>query len=103
MESLTKELQKKRAERIARLNAGGETTGSDLSSVSPSLPEDDKRSLNSEGFLHASQTVESPGEGGGGDGQQQQQQQQQLRVKRNKTQLWNEVKVTCKCDVVSWR
>lgn len=105
MEGLTKELQKKRAERIARLNAGGETTGSDLSSVSPSLPEDDKRSLNSEGFLHASQTVESPGEGGGngdgdGDGQQQ---QQQPRVKRNKTQLWNEVKVTCECAVVFWR
>ena len=83
VEELTKELQKKRAERLARLNAG-EGTGSDLSSVSPSLPEDDRKSLSSfqsEGFVHASQ-VESP------DGQPQ--------VKRSKTQLWNELKITCR-------
>ena len=98
MENLTKELQKKREERLARLNSG-EATGSDLSSVSPSLPEDDRRSASSEGFVHASQVGESTGEGDG-------QQQQQPRPKRNKTQLWNEVKITCmlRLDVVvgSW-
>lgn len=86
VEELTKELQKKRAERLARLNAG-ETTGSDMSSVSPSLPEDDRKSLSSfqsEGYIHASQVGE-PTESDG-----------QPRVKRNKTQLWNEVKITCK-------
>ena len=86
MEELTKELQKKRAERLARLNAG-ETTGSDMSSVSPSLPEDDRKSLSSfqsEGYIYASQVGE-PTESDG-----------QPRVKRNKTQLWNEVKITCK-------
>lgn len=99
VEKLTKELQKKREERLARLNSG-EATGSDLSSVSPSLPEDDRRSASSEGFVHASQVGEPTGEG---DGQQQ---QQQPRPKRNKTQLWNEVKITCmlRLDVVagSW-
>lgn len=90
MERLTKELQKKREERLARLNSG-EATGSDLSSVSPSLPEDDRRSASSEGFVHASQVGEPTGEGDG----QQQRQQQQPRPKRNKTQLWNEVKITC--------
>lgn len=109
MEQLTKELQRKRAERLARLNAGGEATGSELSSVSPSLPEDDRRSLSSEGFVHASQAGEALGEGNaGGDGQQQaqppeqqpqgeeqQQQQQQQQPKRNKSQLWNEVKISC--------
>jgi peroxin-3 len=41
VEELTKELQKKRAERLARLNAGeGTATGSDMSSVAPSLLEE---------------------------------------------------------------
>lgn len=77
MEELTKELQQKRAERLARLNTG-EATGSDFSSVSPSLPDD--ASFQSEGFVHTSQAGDSDG---------------QPRPKRNKTQLWNEVKITC--------
>ncbi|KAL4957770.1 Peroxin-3-domain-containing protein [Aspergillus filifer] len=83
VEELTKELQKKRAERLARLNAGeGTATGSDMSSVAPSLPEDDRRSFSSESFLRTSQLGESTPEG---DASQ---------PKRNKTQLWNEVKIT---------
>lgn len=85
VEELTKELQKKRAERLARLNPG-EATGSDMTSVSPSVTEDDRKSLSSfqsEGYVHASQVTES----GDAEGQP--------RVKRNKTQLWNEVKITC--------
>lgn len=84
MEELTKELQKKRAERLARLNP--EASGSDMTSVSPSVTDDDRKSLSSfqsEGFVHASQMAES----GDAEGQP--------RVKRNKTQLWNEVKITC--------
>ncbi|KAJ5198952.1 Peroxin-3 [Penicillium cf. griseofulvum] len=83
VEELTKELQQKRAERLARLNAG-EATGSDLSSISPSLPDDDRRSLSSfqsEGYVHASQVGDSSLNG-------------PPRPKRNKTQLWNEVKIT---------
>lgn len=86
VEELTKELQKKRAERLARLNAG-EGTGSDLSSVGPSITDDDRRSLSSfqsDGFVRTSQLGESTIEGGGSP-----------RPKRNKTQLWNEVKITC--------
>ncbi|KAF5859419.1 peroxin [Aspergillus alliaceus] len=85
VEELTKELQRKRAERLARLNAG-EGTGSELSSISPSLPDDDRRSLSSfqsDGFVRASQLGESPVEG-----------DNKTRPKRNKTQLWNEVKIT---------
>lgn len=85
VEDLTKELQKKRAERLARINAG-EAAGSDMSSVSPSLPEDDRKSFasfQSEGYVHASQTQFNEAEDG------------QSRPKRNKTQLWNEVKITC--------
>ncbi|PYH89534.1 putative MFS transporter [Aspergillus ellipticus CBS 707.79] len=85
VEELTKELQKKRAERLARLNVG-EGTGSDLSSVSPSITDDDRRSLSSfqsDGFVRTSQLGESTFEGGGSP-----------QPKRNKTQLWNEVKIT---------
>lgn len=88
MEELTKELQKKRAERLARISAG-EGPGSDMSSVAPSLPEDDRKSLSSfqsEGFVHASQV------GGSAESEEQ------PPVKRNKTQLWNEVKITCMCS-----
>lgn len=83
MEELTKELQRKRAERLARLNAG-EAASSEMSSVTPSLMDEDRRSLSSEGFVHTSQAGESAE---GGD--------EQARPKRNKTQLWNEVKITC--------
>ncbi|KAH2724656.1 hypothetical protein KXW29_006902 [Aspergillus fumigatus] len=85
VEELTKELQKKRAERLARLQAG-EGTVSDLSSVSPSAADDDRRSLSSfqsDGFVRTSQVGESSFDSEG-----------PARVKRNKTQLWNEVKIT---------
>ncbi|KAJ6107803.1 hypothetical protein N7523_009126 [Penicillium sp. IBT 18751x] len=83
VEELTKELQKKRAERLARLNPG-EGSGSDMTSVAASVNNDDRNSLSSfqsEGYMHASQVESGEAEG-------------QPRVKRNKTQLWNEVKIT---------
>jgi peroxin-3 len=90
VEELTKELQKKRAERLARLNAGeGTATGSDMSSIAPSLPEDDRKSLSSESFLRTSQLGESTLEG-----------DTSTQPKRNKTQLWNEVKITCMSFIV---
>lgn len=92
MEELTKELQRKRAERLARLNAG-EAASSEMSSVTPSLMDEDRRSLSSEGFVHTSQAGESA-EGGGDE---------QARPKRNKTQLWNEVKITCMCSLNGMR
>jgi peroxin-3 len=85
VEELTKELQKKRAERLARLNAA-EGTGSDMTSLAPSLTEEDRRSLSSfqsEGFVRTSQLTEAPGENDA-----------ESRPKKNKTQLWNEVKIT---------
>ena len=75
VEELTKELQRKRAERLARLNAG-EAVSSEISSVTPSLVEEEGRSLSSEGFIHTSQMVESRVEG-----------DEQSRPRRNKAQL----------------
>ncbi|KAL4870495.1 hypothetical protein BDV12DRAFT_184338 [Aspergillus spectabilis] len=85
VEELTKELQRKRAERLARLNAGeGTATGSDMSSIAPSLPDDDRKSLSGDSFLRTSQLGDSTIEGNDTWSQ----------PKRNKTQLWNEVKIT---------
>ncbi|KAL4980228.1 Peroxin-3 [Aspergillus desertorum] len=83
VEELTKELQKKRAERLARLNAReGTMTGSDMSSVAPSLPEDDRKSVSTESLLRTIQLGDSTVD------------EDASQPKRNKTQLWNEVKIT---------
>ncbi|KAL1957658.1 hypothetical protein VTO42DRAFT_5635 [Malbranchea cinnamomea] len=77
VEELTNELQQKRAQRLARLNAG-EVTGSEMSSGPPSVTDDDGRSLSS--FVHTNQTGESTilNEG---------------QKTKSRTQLWNELKI----------
>ncbi|CRG88603.1 Peroxisomal biogenesis factor 3 [Talaromyces islandicus] len=79
VEDLTKELQKKRAERLARLS-GSEALGSEPSSTAPSVTDEDGRSLSSfqaDSYIHASQVAtENQGPA------------------RTKTELWNEVKIS---------
>ncbi|PGH28960.1 peroxin-3 [[Emmonsia] crescens] len=83
VEELTNELQQKKAERLARLNAG-DITGSEISSSgAPSAAEDDGRSLSSfrsEGYVHTSQTAESSS---GVD----------TPKPKSRTQLWNDLKI----------
>ncbi|OJD14896.1 hypothetical protein AJ78_04812 [Emergomyces pasteurianus Ep9510] len=83
VEELTNELQQKKAERLAKLNAG-EITGSEMSSSgAPSATEDDGRSLSSfrsEGYVHTSQTAESSS---GAD----------TPKLKSRTQLWNDLKI----------
>lgn len=84
VEELTQELQKKRAERLARLN-GAEAQSSDPGSATTSVTDDDGRSLASfqtDSYIH---TGPSGGSSIEGDGQ---------RLKKSKAQLWNEVKIT---------
>ena len=87
VEELTQELQKKRAERLARLN-GTETQISEPGSATTSVTDDDGRSLASfqaDSYIYAGPSAGSSTEG---DGQ---------RLKRSKAQLWNEVKITGAC------
>ncbi|KAL1980389.1 hypothetical protein VTN96DRAFT_4205 [Rasamsonia emersonii] len=84
VEELTQELQRKRAERLARLS-GSDAPGSEPSSTAPSVTDDDGRSLSSfqtESYVHASQLGDSTTNGGS------------QRPKRSKAQLWNEVKIS---------
>jgi peroxin-3 len=85
VEELTHELQQKKAERLARSN-NGDIAGSEISSATPSVVDDDGRSLaslQSESFVHTSQMVES-----GVDGLLQ-------GPRRSKAHLWNELKISC--------
>jgi peroxin-3 len=87
VEELTQELQKKRAERLARLN-GAEVQSSDPGSATTSVTDDDGRSLASfqtDSYIH---TGPAGGSNIEGDGQ---------RLKKSKAQLWNEVKITGAC------
>lgn len=110
VEELTQELQRKRAERLAKANsttAAGDTTSS--SSAPPSVAADDDQnraqsssglsaSFQSDAFLHASQSAvgsppsPSPAEGTGNDGETA---PSSSKLKRTKAQLWKEVKITC--------
>lgn len=83
VEELTQELQRKRAERLARI--GGDMAGSEISSTTPSLVDGGGRNvggLQNESFIHTSQLAESSVEG------------ESLRLKKSKAQLWNEVKIS---------
>ncbi|KAI9721549.1 MAG: hypothetical protein M1812_002311 [Candelaria pacifica] len=89
VESITQELQHKRAERLGRSSGASETAPSELSSGTPSVADDDGKSLTSfrsESYVHASQMAE--GQTWSGEGQQQEPQRP-----RSKVQLWNELKI----------
>lgn len=80
VEELTNELQQKRAQRLARLGTG-ETTGSEMSSGgTPSVTDDDGRSLSS--FVHTSQMGDSAV-------------LEEGQKAKSRTQLWNELKINC--------
>lgn len=86
VEDLTQELQRKRAERLARGSGSDVLTSEPSSSRAPSVAEDDGRSLTSfqaDSFIHASQLADSASV-------------DQERPRRTKAQLWNDVKIFCK-------
>ena len=92
VEELTQELQRKRAERISKSSAAGDTTSSELSSAAPSNADEDRRSLSSsfqsDAYMRASQSSDFPPRTEA-DGEAP------SKPKRSKAQLWKEVKITC--------
>lgn len=94
VEQVLEELQAQRQERLARSVGGGpsEVSTADLASAPPSLADGgDDKSLASESFMHTSQMAESSLANGESP-------ISPPRTKRNKVQLWNEVKISCKED-----
>ena len=81
VESITQDLQQKKAERLGK-NEGG-TSDPSITSGPRSTTDDDGRSLTSfqsESYVHASQTGTSTSDG-------------KLAPRRTKAQLWNELKI----------
>lgn len=82
VEELTHELQRKRAERLARSSGSDVLTSEPSSSAPPSVAEEDGKSLGSfqaDSFIHASQLADST--------------TSDERPRRSKAQLWNDVKI----------
>ena len=86
VETITHDLQQKKAERLGK-SAG---TPSELSSGPPSVTDEDGKSLasfQSESYVHASQMAASSA--GSGDSSRP-------KSPKTKVQLWNELKISCK-------
>ncbi|KAI9837515.1 MAG: hypothetical protein M1819_007166 [Sarea resinae] len=84
VEAITRDLQQKKADRLARSTGTSEVTPSELSSGPPSVTDDDGRSLQSfqsESYIHASQVGEGGPEG-------------QTRTKKTRVQLWDDLKIS---------
>ncbi|KAI9785006.1 MAG: peroxin [Geoglossum umbratile] len=92
VESITHELQQKRAEHLLQSAGAADVASSELSSGPPSVADDDGRSLQSfqsESYVHASQNLAEPL--AGGDAGQSVLQQ---RTQKSKVKLWNELKIS---------
>ena len=90
VEQILDELQKHKAERLARSVGPSEVA----SSAPPSVTDDDAKSLTSfqsESYVHASQIAN--GDGGSGEGSEA---AAEKKPKKSKAQLWNDMKISCK-------
>lgn len=93
-ERIAEEIQQKKAQRLGRGPGATDIAPSDFSSGAPSTTADDETkshsSLHSESYVHASQM----GASSSGNAE--------TKPPRNKTQLWGELKISCKdtstCD-----
>ncbi|KAF2750307.1 Peroxin-3 [Sporormia fimetaria CBS 119925] len=91
VEQVLDELQKHKAERLARSVGASELA----SSVAPSVTDDDNKSFQSESFAHASQVTVDSGSGtGSAEGAEATASGTEKRPKKSKAQLWNEMKIS---------
>lgn len=89
VEQILDELQKHKAERLARSVGPSEVA----SSAPPSVTDDDAKSLTSfqsESYVHASQIAN--GDSGSGEGSEA---TAEKKPKKSKAQLWNDMKISC--------
>ena len=90
------ELQKHKAERLARSVGPSEIA----SSAPPSVTDDDGKSLTSfqsEGYVHTSQIAAGDGDSGSvsAEGGAEGAEKEVRKLKKTKAQLWNEMKISC--------
>ena len=88
VENITHDLQQQKAERLGRSAVTADFAPSERSST-PSIAEDDGRSLSSfqtESFVHTSQMAASSSGTGGNESS---------KPKKTKAQLWTDLKISC--------
>lgn len=95
VERTLSELQKQKAERLARSVGPSDIASSNVQSAPPSATDDDTKSLTSfqsEGYVHASQIADSSS--GSGENSGEAGTQTSPQSKKSKVQLWNEMKIS---------
>jgi peroxin-3 len=98
VEQLLEELQQQRSERLSKSVGPSEVSTSDLPSAPPStIDNGDEKSLAGDSFVHTSQMVETRAEAAPAKLAPL-----SLRPKKNKTQLWNQMKIDCMLATVLW-
>ena len=86
------ELQRQKAERLARSVGNSEVSTADLPSAPPSVAGDESKSLQSSEYVDASQVAEIPG---GSEELKLQPTPSPAKPKKSKGQLWNDMKIQC--------
>jgi len=89
VEQILAELQRQKAERLARSVGPSEVSTADLPSVAPSVADDENKSLQGSEYVHTSQVVESSN----GTEEPQHRLPQSPAKSRSKAQLWNDMKI----------
>ena len=92
VEQVLAELQRQKSERLARSVGPSEVSTADLPSGPPSLPDDEKASLQSSEYVHASQVAEI---NSGSEELKLQPSTPSTKSKKSKAQLWNDMKIQC--------
>lgn len=100
VEQVLEELQRQKAERVARSIGPSEIASTAPPSVADTTEEDTKSSiLQSESYVHASQ-IASEGDSATGSAESGADAVER-KNKKSKAQLWNEMKISCECAVGS--
>lgn len=91
------ELQKQKAERLARSVGPSEIASSAPPSIADTTEDDAKSSsLQTDSFIHASQ-INTEGESATGPVEGAPEASDERKPKKTKAQLWNEMKISCMC------
>lgn len=106
MEQVLEELQRQKAERLARSVGPSEIASSAPPSVADTADDDGKSSsFQSESYVHASQ-IAGESESTTGSAEAGADISQERKTKKSKAQLWNEMKISCAfstpCKILDW-
>ena len=92
VEKVLVELQRQKAERLARSAGPSEVSTADLPSAPPSLADDESKSLQSSEYVHTSHVAEI---NSASDELKLQSSPQPAKSKKSKAQLWHDMKIQC--------